>query len=149
MNYIEQFTRSRRLIVTVFPIITLLLFTSCAGKNEFLSSSVVPAARGFVKVKKDKNKNYVIQLQVDYLAEAERLQPPKKTYVVWLVTDQDGTKNIGQLSSSTKALSTKLKASFESVSPHKPVRVFITAENDATISYPGLQTILSTDRIRY
>ena len=67
---------------------------SYAKKITFLSSSVVPAARGYVKVTRDKNENYVIQVQVLDLAEVNRLQPSKHAYVVWILTDKEIINNL-------------------------------------------------------
>lgn len=120
-------------------------FVSCARNFNFITSSVVPAARGNVKVTEDKNKNYVILVQIQNLTEVERLQPSKKTYIVWMVTDQEITKNIGQLNSSTSLFSKQLKATLKTVSSTKPIKIFITAEDDASVQYPGSQ-ILSTNR---
>lgn len=127
----------------VFFIIFFL--TSCAKKIAFPTSTVVPAARGTVKVKKDDNNNYAIEVNVRNLAEAKRLEPPRETYVVWIETENNGTKNIGQMKSSTGFLSSKLKASLQAVTPFKPTRVFITAEDNAGIQYPGMQVVLRTD----
>lgn len=121
----------------------LFLFQSCSRKIAFQTSSVVPAAEGTVKVKKDNNNNYHIEVEIINLAEPSRLQPVKKTYVVWMETDQDVAKNIGQVNSSTSFLSKRLKASFDAVSAIKPTRIFITAEDDGTVQYPGMQ-VLST-----
>ena len=128
-------------------LVTLILFSfnSCAVKSTFLSSSVVPAANGNIKVKRDKNKNYVIQVKVSNLAEVARLQPPKQTYVVWAVSDQGNTDNIGQLKSSKNFLSKQMSATFETVSSSKPSKIFITAENDGSIQYPGELIVLSTN----
>ncbi len=62
----------------VLPFALLQMFTSCSKNIEFENSNVVPAARGDISVKKDKNNNYNIKLEISYLAEPERLQPPKK-----------------------------------------------------------------------
>lgn len=132
------------LAITAF-IITVTL-NSCSKKISFLTSSVVPAARGTVKIKKDNNKNYDINIDLFNLAESKRLDPPKQAYVIWMETAENQMKNIGQISSSTSFLSQKLKANFNTVSPAKPVRIFITAEDDAAIQYPGMQVVLSTDR---
>jgi hypothetical protein len=121
-------------------------FDSYAKKFVFLSSSIVPAARGYVKVTRDNNKNYIITLKVSNLAEVNRLQPSKQAYVVWMITDQEITKNIGQLNSSTTFLSTKLKASYETSSSSKPIKIFITAEDDAGTQSPNEQVVLTTDR---
>lgn len=119
--------------------------TSCSTKAAFLTSSVVPAARGDVSVTRDHNKNYVIKLDIVNLAEPERLQPPKKLYVIWMVTDQKRTENIGQMSSSSGAFSNKLKADFQTSSAHKPVKIFITAEDDANVQYASSAVVLTTN----
>jgi hypothetical protein len=105
----------------------------------------VPAARGDVQVNKDKNMNYVIHVHISELAEVSRLSPPKQSYVIWMVTDQDITKNIGKLNSKMGGMSQQLNASFETVSAFKPNKIFITAEDDASVQFPNTQIILSTD----
>ena len=129
-------------------LITFFLFslTACAKKIPFLTSSTVPAARGYVKINQDKNNNFEIQLRVSGLAEVQRLQPAKQGYVVWMVSQENITKNIGRLISSTGLLSRALKASFESVSSLKPIKIFITAEEDINIQYPTGLNILTTDQ---
>ena len=62
-----------------------------------------------------------------------------------MITDKQEIRNIGQIKSSEAMLSSKLTASYESVSSFKPVRVFITAENDAGASNPDPMTVLSTN----
>jgi hypothetical protein len=126
-------------------IVMIFLFSSCSSRMNFSLSSVVPAAQGFVKVGKDHNKNYVIHIHITNLAGPSRLQPSKQTYIVWMVSNDGITKNIGQLNSSTSFLSKKLKASLETVSSSAPAKIFITAENDVNINYPGNQVVLSTD----
>ena len=129
-------------------LVMMLLFSTelQAKKVRFLVSDVVPAARGFAKVTRDKNRNYEIKIKLSDLAEVQRLNPSKLSYVVWIVTDRDVTKNIGQIESSTKILSTKLKASFETVSSFKPIQIFITTEDDASVQSPGAQVVLTTNK---
>lgn len=127
-----------------FSVAGFSLLSSCAKKAIFLNSTVVPAAKGTVKIKKDKNKNYVIKVQIMNLAEPSRLQPPKAIYVVWMVSDNLNPKNIGQIKSSSNFMSSKLTAYFETVSAVKPNKIFITAEDDANIQYPVSQIILTT-----
>jgi len=128
-------------------IISILIFslTACAKKISFQGSSVVPAARGSVKIKKDKNKNYSIEVSLYNLAEVKRLEPPRQAYVVWMETEGQITKNIGQINSAQTMISKKLKASLQTVSSFKPLKIFVTAEEDATVQYPGSQVIISTD----
>lgn len=126
-------------------IVILLSINSCTKKTVFLTSDVVPAARGDVKISKDKNMNYMIQVHISELAEVSRLSPPKQSYVVWLVTEEGVTKNIGRINSKMSGMSKQLNASFETVSAFKPNKIFVTAEDDADTQYPNSQIILSTD----
>jgi hypothetical protein len=126
--------------------LSVLLKNLFAKKVVFLSSSIVPAARGFVKVKRDINENYLIEVKISNLAEVNRLQPMKQAYIVWMITDHEITKRLGQINSSTTFLSTKLKASFKKVLSSKPIKIFLTAENDAGVQSPDEQVILTTDR---
>ena len=127
---------------TLFAIVML---QSCdTTKYIFSISPIVPAAEGSVKVKKDKNSNYNIDLDVKNLAEPKRLSPAKETYIVWMETEQNGSKNIGQLKISSGVLSNTLSSSLKTVATFKPTGFFITAENDANIQYPDGQTVLTT-----
>lgn len=125
-------------------VLILLSSTACSTKAAFLTSVVVPAARGEVKVTRDNNDNYVIELEIVNLAEPERLEPPKKLYVVWMVTEQKMTQNIGQIESSSSTFSSKLKADFKTSSASKPVKIFLTAEDDASVRYASSTVVLST-----
>ncbi len=142
-------TRLAPLIKTVSLIFAALLmissFDSCSAQVKFLNSSVVPAARGTVEVKKDKYNNYIIKVSVNNLSEASRLQPPKNTYVVWMVTEDGQTKNIGQVKTKKSFLAKKLKAYFETKSSFRPVKIFITAELDPNLQSSNSEIVLTTD----
>jgi len=137
----ELKTQTKNFFLGILMTMMIFSFISCSTKAIFLTSSVVPAAEGYVKVKKDNNNNYVIQMQISNLAGVERLQPAKQTYVVWMVTDQGITKNIGRVNSSNN-----LKISFETVSSFKPIQIFITAEDNESAQYPGEQVVISTEK---
>jgi hypothetical protein len=130
-----------------FTVILFAIFflQACSKKLAFTTSTVVPAAKGSVKVKDDDNNNYKIELSIIRLAEPKRLNPPKNTYVVWMETKQNGIKNIGQLKTSSGLFSKTLKSSLETVTSFKPVSFFITAEDNANIQYPGDQVVLRTE----
>ncbi len=139
----ENFTASIfSVAIVLFAIFSL---ESCARKIAFTTSTVVPAAQGSAKVKKDKNDNYNIELNVIRLADPKRLNPPKDTYIVWMETEQNGTKNIGQLKTSSSLFSKTLKSSLETVTSFKPTRFFVTAEDNANIQHPGMQVVLRTE----
>lgn len=146
MKAIRLNTLTTKIFFGFFILLFLFSTESQAKKVRFLTSTVAPAARGFAKITRDKNRNYVIKMKLSNLAEVQRLNPSKLSYVVWMVTDREITKNIGQIESSTKILSNKLKASFETVSSFKPIQLFITTEDDASIQNPGTQVVLTTNK---
>jgi hypothetical protein len=131
----------KSVMLFIIFLVVLFVFSSCAKKISFLNSRIVPAARGQVAIKNDKNKNYNIKIQLSYLAEPDRLQPPKSTYVVWMVSDESEIPiNLGQIIGTSK-----LNINFETVSASKPRRIFITAEDDASIQYPANTVVLETN----
>jgi len=138
-------TLTKTTLLGILSAAMIFTFSSCARKATFQNSSVVPAARGSIKVVKDHNKNYVIYVDLFDLAEPGRLQPPKQVYVVWMVTDGNLTKNIGQIKTSTGLLSNALKGSLKAVSSFKPIQIFITAEDEAAVQLPGTLVVLSTN----
>jgi hypothetical protein len=145
MKSLKKSIQVKNFLLAAISTVMLFSLNSCATKANFLASSVVPAAGGTAKVKKDNNKNYVISINLYNLAEADKLNPPRKTYIVWMVTDDDATKNLGQISTSSSLFSKQLKASFETVSSFKPKKIFLTAEDEPVLQEPGAQMILSTD----
>ena len=137
--------KSNYIFLGILALLVLSITSACSRKANFQTSSVEPAARGSVKVKKDKNHNHQISISLLNLAEPERLQTPKKVYVVWMITDENMTKNLGQIHMGTKLFSKTLKGSFTTQSSFKPVKIFVTAEDEADIQYPGMFVVLSTD----
>jgi hypothetical protein len=146
MKKINDSVTNKNNVFTIVTLSGLLLFASCTPRISFLTSSVVPAAEGAVKVKNDNNNNYTVDLHVTHLAEPERLSPSKSVYVVWMETADNGIKNLGQLNTSSSMFSKTLKSSLETVTAFKPVKIFITAENDGAIQSPGFQQVLTTDK---
>ena len=135
---------TNKILMGAAVIIVVLSYSSCARKMTFATSRVVPSAEGRVKIKKDKNKNYAIDLKVTHLTEPKRLNPPKRTYIVWMETVRNGTRNIGNLSTSSGFLSKTLKSSLQTVTPYKPKGFFITAEDNEGIAYPNGEVVLRT-----
>ena len=115
------------------------LMTSCASTAKFPISSTVPAAEFTAKKKQDKNKNFVIELTAINLAEASRLTPQMNNYSVWIVTDDGTTKNIGQLTNKNAK-----KAVLKTVTPFNVREIFITAEEQGSLTYPAGNEISRT-----
>lgn len=127
-------------------IIALAFFHVSARAQEvhFKASSVVPAAEGIVRISTNRDKGYNVDISILHLAGPGRLQPAAKTYIVWMDTEQNGLKNLGEMQSKDGFLSNTLKASLNTTTPFKPTRIFITAEDVAAISNPQGEQVLTT-----
>jgi hypothetical protein len=145
MKTIKINSHSARFFSVGILLFIAFMLPSCARKMSFQTSNVVPAAKGSVKVKKDKNKNYNIDLSVMHLADPSRLDPPKKVYVVWMNTVQNGVKEVGQLKTSRSLLSKTMKSSLQTSVPFEPTGFFITAEDDGDSHNPSGQVVLRTN----
>lgn len=141
----KKLLQPAKTISFILTLTLIMLFSSCATKMMFESSSTVPAATGSVKIKTDKNKNHDIQVSVSHLAPASKLSPPQNTYIVWMVTESNGVINVGQLNSSSSLLSKALKASLNTKTSFNPTSFFITAEDNGNVQYPGSTLILTTN----
>lgn len=126
----------------IFPLALAVLLSACASSMNFQTSSVVPAASGKVKVKRDKNRNYTVDVDVQNLAPADRLTPPQRHYIVWMESDQNTIRKLGLLEPSSNRLNASLTASAVA----EPTRVFITAEGTPDIQYPAGTEVLATNR---
>lgn len=117
-----------------------IMISACSKKIVFPTSQVVPAAEAVLEIDRNKSDNYEIQLEVENLASPQRLTPSRSNYVVWMVTEKHGTINIGNL-----RVNKNNKATLETVTPYKPIRIFITAEDTAKAVLPGTQVILNSE----
>lgn len=138
---IIKFSISSKQIILILSFFLIVIITSCSKKTVFNTSPIIPAARGEVAVKKDNNNNYNIELSISYLAEPDRLNPPKKTYVVWMLSEDSNPINLGQIVGTSK-----LHVKFQTVSSSKPKLIFVTAEDDASTQYPSNIRVLETDK---
>ena len=123
----------------VILFVFLLLLGSCTSISKFSISPITPAAEGTVKITHDKNKNFLIDVNVKYLADATRLTPPSNVYVVWMANDRGISINLGMLVSNSKN-----NASLRAVTSSKPFQIFVTAENVGDTDSPGNQEIFHT-----
>lgn len=132
----------RNTVKIIYIMLIALAFVSCTtNKFPFNISHTVPAADGAVTVKMDKNNNYEIEIQIEHIASPERLSPAKRFYFAWLQTEDNQTKNLGQI-----VVKKGSKAQFNGNTPFKPAFVFITAEDENTILGPSDNIILKTDK---
>ncbi len=144
-NLMKQIKDKRTFLIHFLVIVFILGITSaCSKKLRFSTSAIVPAAEGTVRIKKDKNENYAVELNVRHLSPPDRLVESKNVYVVWANTKENGIRNMGQLKSKQGIFSKDLKSNLETVTTFKPEDFFITAEKEADIRYPEGQVVLTT-----
>lgn len=117
--------KKMKTIKSIAIIGVLALVTSCASTTQFPVSDVTPAADITAKTKKQGKTNYLVTIKAINLAATERLTPPKKIYVIWAVSNNGITRNVGHFTHKN-AVKATYKASF----PYQPVEVFITAEDE-------------------
>jgi hypothetical protein len=115
----------------LFAFIITILVTSCATTAKFPISTVVPAAEIKAIKKTDSNKNSTLEIVAKNLASPERLNPPGKVYSIWIITNDSGIKNVGQL-----LIENGKKSKFKTVTPFDFSEVFITVENEGDLKLP-------------
>lgn len=109
----------------------VLFLASCANTKSFPVSDLAPAAEITVKEKTRKNENNIIIVKAKYLASPERVSRNAEAYVVWLVSEKNGVKNIGALYNKNGR-----DSELETPTPFKGSEIFITAEKKAGVSRP-------------
>ncbi|WP_041259368.1 hypothetical protein [Fibrella aestuarina] len=119
--------------------------SSCTPNMKFNTSTIVPSATGEIKVRKDRNQNYAIDIRIFNLAEPEKLSPAKSAYVVWMESDGNSSpKKLGRINTGTGLFSKALKAELHTTVTTKPTRIFVSAEDSPDVDYPQGAVVLST-----
>lgn len=120
-----------KIIKTLAIVGAIVLMTSCSSTKKFPVSNKVPAADITVKVKKQAKPNYLVTIVAKNLANSERLDPLKKIYVIWVVSESGVVRNVGYFTQKNAEKATYI-ASF----PYQPKEVFITAEEEEGLCEP-------------
>lgn len=115
----------------LLTLIVVLSLTACGTTARFPVSNVVPAADIKAVKKTDSNKNITLEITAKNLASPDRMSPPGKVCSVWVVTNDYGIKNVGQLMNDNAE-----KSSFKTVTPFDFSEVFITVENQGDLKFP-------------
>jgi hypothetical protein len=120
----------------------LVLF-GCSQTVALRETPEAPAAIGQAKISTDDNNNTRIELKIEHLAPPQNLTPPKSVYVVWAEPPDGKPINLGQV-----VVGQDRDASFETVTPLKVFRVFLTAEDRPLPDAPSPQVVVATDVFR-
>jgi hypothetical protein len=122
--------------------------SSCGGTTDFLASAFIPNARGYVKVRTDRQEQYIVKVNLKNLIPLPEPTSNTSSYVVWMVSDMGITKNIGVLQTSTLFFTNIHRTTFRLESPIRPTRIFITAEDNPGIPFSNTEIVFSTSTFR-
>jgi len=128
----------RKIHAIALTLALLCTVAFAASKYPMTAASAVPGARAQVDITKDSNGNTKLKMTVQHLANPANLTPPANGYVVWLRERDGSSENQGQLK-----MNKNLDASFETVTPFKNFKVFVTAESDFTTRDPSGPEVLT------
>src|SRR5579884_1892808 len=121
-------------------IVGLLFLTGCAKHVHLMPAISVPAATAKADLTHDSNGNTLISLDVKHLAKPENLTPPASVYVVWVQPRDAAPIKQGQLQ-----VNDDLSAHFKTPTTYKTFRLFVTAEQSASVTSPSGQQVISQD----
>lgn len=101
-----------------FPAICIAIVLALTGLAEardirLTADPSVPAAEGKAELKRDRNGNLRLKVEVKHLAPPTKLTPPKQAYVVWIQGRGKEPENHGQLK-----VNADLNGSFEGTTPY-------------------------------
>lgn len=112
---------------------------SAAVTLQLGSSSEIPAAEGKVKLKKNRNGNIEIKLEVKHLAPPGRIIPGASVFVVWArgLAPEAAAQNLGALK-----VDKNLKGKLTADTAMSSFDLFITCEQSQTVTAPAAPELL-------
>ncbi|HLH07740.1 MAG TPA: hypothetical protein VKW78_10925 [Terriglobales bacterium] len=122
-------------IATLLAIPVLLLGMAWARDIQLTPGTVDPGAQGKVNINTQKDETQQVKLDIQHLAMASALTPPKMGYVVWIQptdapehpAENHGVLNIGN----------KMQGSFQTTTAYPRYNVFVTAEDNLHATQPS------------
>jgi len=128
---IGETMKQLKFINNALIIVFILSLSACSSTATFPSSSIVPAANITAKKKKGIQNNFTLEITSQYLASADRLDPPGNNYSIWIVSTKYGVKNVGQLN-----VINAEKNIYKTTTPFDFEEVIITVEDQGDLQYP-------------
>jgi hypothetical protein len=131
-----------------------LLWNGCATTRRLLgdrgpaeqtwhmsTSPRVPAAEGTLRVSRGSDRNARLTIEVQHLAEPNRVFDDSTCYVVWVVPPKGPPQNMGVLT-----VGEKLTGRFTTQVPYPSFRVVVTSETQPSVTQPNFDhQIMSAD----
>jgi hypothetical protein len=100
-------------------------------------STLQPAADAQLTHEKDDNGNVKIKIHTYHLAKPDSLTPARDAYVVWIEPNGQPPQNMG-----TIKVNDNLESEFQTRTPFKQFKVYITAEDGPKVTTPSSDHVL-------
>jgi len=115
-----------------------LTVPACASRYKVDTEAPAYAGKAKMTVKTNKTGNRELDIHVDHLAPAHRVDPSLRTYAVWISVPGHGVTKAGLLDYNPKRRTGKLSAT----TPHAKFEVIISLESNPSASTPSQQVVL-------
>jgi hypothetical protein len=99
-----------------------------------------PAADAQLTVQKDDNGNVKVKIHFYHLAKPDSLTPAKDAYVVWIEPNGQPPQNMGAVK-----VNDNLESEFQTRTPFKVFKVYVTAEEGPKVTTPSSDHILEAN----
>jgi hypothetical protein len=103
-------------------------------------STTQPAADAQLTHQKDDNGNVKVNIHFYHLARPDSLTPAKDAYVVWIEPNGQPPQNMG-----TIKVNDNLESEFQTRTPFKVFKVYVTAEQGPKVTAPSSDHILEAN----
>ena len=113
---------------------SLFLLTACGTSFQLNGTPKAPGADGKVEVEKTEDgSNYMLNLMIEHLPPANRLDESKKMFMVWLTTESNAPTKLGKLAYDKDERTGNLTAT----TTEKQFILRITAEETSDVTAPS------------
>ncbi len=103
-------------------------------------STLQPAADAQLTHQKDDNGNVKIKIHTYHLARPDSLTPARDAYVVWIEPNGQPPQNMG-----TIKVNDNLESEFQTRTPFKVFKIYITAEEGPKVTTPSSDHVLEAN----
>jgi hypothetical protein len=123
-------------------LLTFALITFGWGEDMHMKnvSTLQPAADAQLTHERDDNGNVRVKIHIYHLAKPDSLNPARDAYVVWIEPKGEPPQNMG-----TIKVNDNLESEFQTRTPFKVFKVYITAEDGPKVTTPSGDKILEAN----
>lgn len=121
-----------KLLTFCMSCIAFMIIASCSNTANFTVSEASPETEIKAKTRVDEDNNKVLTINAKNLESPESIDSSSRAYVVWIKTDENELRNLGELHSTAEETAT-----FRTETPYEFREIIITAEERANVAEPS------------